>query len=309
MNSRTKLNIALLVVVAGLGALAWFKPGARQEKPASYLADFKPDKVSMLKIDVANQPEVTISREDGRWQLQGPISGPADPFRVKSIITSLHSKSLSQYQAGKLDLTKYGLAKPEVSVSVDGDRFEFGDTESLSHHRYVKHGDTVHLVSDTAYYQLKANPSSLLDKRLLPEGSSPVLIKLPDQTLSRDDKGHWQLAPANKNVSADDIQKLVDHWTDARAISVDRTDPKAGSSAKVTIMLKGRKQPLLFKVIPDQHSLVLARPDLGLSYHLAKSEAGDLLQLTASASSAAGKATPSDGRKAGATSSAGTSGG
>ena len=53
-------------------------------------------------------------------------------------------------------------------------------------------------------------------------------MQLPQATLTLDKHGSWQLAPADKTVSADAIQKLMDAWQQNLAIGVTPIGKAAG---------------------------------------------------------------------------------
>ena len=290
MKSRLWLNLALVVAVAILVALVYFKPGHKPPAPAQVLTRIQAQAVRDIKIAQPNTPTVELVRSGAVWQMIAPDKLPADQFAVKSLLDSLPAVIQSSFPAVPARLARYGLDPARARLWINGMEFDFGDTEPLNNYRYVLSGGQVHLVSGLLFYRVNHGPYWWVSKRLLPDNAKITALQLPNATLSL--KGdHWQLAPANPAVSADAIQTLVDNWQDAQAIGVAkaRTGKPVG---EVAIELAGGKSALRFAILKDPNFFVLARPDLGIEYQLDSSQRDSLLtfKLPSPAPQAASKA-------------------
>ena len=290
MKSRLWLNLALVVVVAILVALVYFKPGHKPPAPAQVLTRIQAQAVRDIKIAQPNTPMVELVRSGAAWQMIAPDKLPADQFLVKSLLDSLPAVIQSSFPAAPARLARYGLHPARARLWINGTEFDFGDTEPLNNYRYVLSGGKVHLVSGLLFYRLDHGPYWWVSKRLLPDNAKITALQLPNATLSLNGD-HWRLAPANPTVSADAIQTLVDNWQDAQAIGVGkaRTGKPVG---EVAVELAGGKSALRFAILKDPNFFVLARPDLGIEYQLDSSQRDALLtfQPQSPAPTAASKA-------------------
>ncbi len=103
---------------------------------------------------------------------------------------------------------------------------------------------------------------------------------MPDIALTRDAQGHWQVQPDKPGLSADAIQTLVDAWRTTTALWVKKY-AQGSAQGSITVQLKEPAQELHFDIMARQPELILARPDLGLQYHLSAESAKALLELPA----------------------------
>lgn len=278
MKTRLWLNLALVVIVAILVALVYFKPGHKTPAPAPVLTRLQAKDVHEIKIAQPDTATVELVRENnGAWRMTTPSKLPADEFLVQSLLDSLPAEIKSSFSAAPAKLAQYGLDPARVRLWINGTEFDFGDTEPLHNYRYVLSGGQVHVVSGMLFYRLAHRPYWWVSKRLLPEHAEITALQLPDATLMlAGDK--WELAPADSAVSADKIQTLVDNWQDAQAMGVEKvqTGKPAG---EVAVELAGGKSALRFAILQDPNFFVLARPDLGIAYQFPSDQRAALLSF------------------------------
>lgn len=277
MNKRNLLNLVLLLVVAGLALLAWLEPG-KEEAPAPVkLTALEAATIERIRIE-RPAGELELARRDGRWQLSTPASAPANSVRTDAILSIAGMESLRSQPVAGLDLAAYGLAEPAVRLFLDDTRIDFGNATPLDQRRYVRVGDTLHLIPDLRYYQLIGGWNTYVDLQLLEEGSQLERLELPQLTLVNDD-GSWRPEPVPEHWSADAASALVYTWQHAQAMEV-REHKEAAEGEEVRLYLRGRDAPLRFVIAAREPDLVLQRPDLGLAWHLVPERAAELLELT-----------------------------
>jgi hypothetical protein len=281
MNKRTLLNFALLVSIGALASLAWFRPGLKAPPVEPALTQMKPSDIHDIRISGRDTGEIKLQRQNGAWQMTAPRTMTADHFLIDTALDNLAAPTISHFKTAAADLGKYGLADPQLRLQLNDTEIDFGNTEPLEGHRYVKVGDTIYLTSGTLFYRLNHGALWWVDKQLLPPHARITALQLPDATLTLKD-GKWQLAPANPDVSADAIQKLVDAWHDARAMTVLAPEP-GRPAGEVAIQLAGQTGPLRFKILDNPDFLLLVRPDLKLEYRFDQDERDSLLKLPATA--------------------------
>jgi hypothetical protein len=278
VNKRNLLNLVLLLVVVGLGLLAWLEPG-REAPPAP---------LKLTALDVAAIDRIRIerpagllemARADNRWQLTAPVTAPANGIRVDAILSVAAIDSLNSQAITGLDLAAYGLAEPAVRLFLNDTRIDFGNTSPLDQRRYVRVGDTVHLIPDLRYYQLIGGWNGYVSLRLLEPDTALDRIELPGLMLENHE-GSWRPEPPPAHWSADAATALAQNWDTAQAMEVREHKGKANGE-EVRLHIRGREQPIRFVVAARDPELVLVRPDLGLAWHLVSGQAQGLLELSA----------------------------
>jgi hypothetical protein len=275
LQSRRRLNLALVAIVAALAALALFRPGHKHADDVTPLvADSRG--FTRIRVMVAGKPEVDLKREGEVWNLQAPLQWRADDVQVQDFLDSLDAPVTDRFPAKGVDLAKYGLDKPLVKMWLDDTEYDLGDQQPVDKQRYVLTGGEIELIDDYIFYRVARDAYGWLDKQLLPEGTHITALQLPHATLTSDAKENWTLAPPDKTLTSADLSRFVQNWQQARATGV--ASIGAGKSeGEVSIQLAGTPAPLRFQILDDPDYLVLARPDLHLEYQLELSLSGSLL--------------------------------
>jgi len=280
MSKRNLLNLGLLLLIAILVLLAVYEPGIEKPKEPPRLLSLKRDAVTHILIERGEQKTVELSRDkQGKWQLVQPLKISASDFRISSLLRITEQKSLGDYPADKERLSRFGLDKPRVTLTLNGNtKVTFGNSTPLDQRRYVQVGNKIHLISDTLYYHLIGRYTTFIRQELLPEGSQISAITLPGQKVQWQDK-KWLVEPKPEKYSPDQVTQLIDAWKFASAVEVKPYDGSTPGDS-VTLQLKGQEKPLHFLLTAHKPDLVLARPDLGIEYHLADNSAAELLKLS-----------------------------
>lgn len=280
MNKRNLLNIGLLALIGLLVLLALYEPGIEKPAEAPTLLQLDKGTIRQIAIQRDGQQNIELVREDdGHWQMTQPIQHAADQFRIDSLLRITSIKSLSHFAAEADKLAAYQLDKPRVTLVLNNEtRIAFGSSTPLDQRRYVMVNGQVHLITDTLYYHLIGSFPTFLRKQLLDEGGSIEALTLPGLSLTWQES-RWQLAPKPESFSADQVSKLIDSWKFASALEIKPYDNQRGE--KITIQLAGKESPLTLLLTARQPDLILARPELGIQYHLDAASAARLLQLPA----------------------------
>ena len=278
MNGRMRLNLALVVAVAILAALGYFRPGIKLPGAKVELIAQKAAEIHDIRIELPGQKPTEMVRADRSWQLTSPLKMPADPNLVRTLLDYLDVESMARFPAAGADLAKYGLDKPKAKLWLDGSEYDFGGLQPVDNLQYVLADGTIHLVNGALFYRIAHDGYSWIDKGLLPAGAHITALQLPRTTLSLDKQGQWQVAPADASVSGDDIQRLIAAWEEDLAISVAPIG-KGQEEGEVSLSLANSAEPMRFAILKDPDFLVLARPDLGLQYEVDSSQRDTLLSL------------------------------
>ncbi len=279
MKSRTLLNLALLVLTGIAALVAVYLPGLTKPVSPTVLTTLQPDQVKEIQILRPGQPDIRLVKQATGWIMTSPYKLPANGMNVRPLLDDiLQSHSQAQLAAGDHDLGKFQLAKPAVRLRLNNTEIAFGDIEPLAQRRYVLVKDTVHLISEAVYDRLIADPITWVSSALLPPGSKPVGLDLPELKLIKQTDGRWNLTPPAPDVSADVINQLIEEWTHAQALQV-KPYEKGAAQGEVQVYLQPSGNPLGFKIIQRTPEFILARPDAGVQYHLTPELAERLLKL------------------------------
>lgn len=274
-GARAWINAALLLVVAGLVAVVYLRPGIEKTTAEVRLTDIDPAEVQTLRIDNA-QGRIELQHSDSGWRLQSPPL-PADAFQVDILLDLLTLRSERQYPRAEVDPADVGLEPPRLVLHFDEAELRLGGTEPLQDLRYAQYGDTVHLVEDRVLNLLGAEATDLASRRLVPEGAELQRLALPDFTLARTDTGGWSVMPDQPDIPADRLQRLVDAWRTTQALWV-RGDAGGQTQGEVELTLADGEQ-IRYGIRRSEADFVLVREKPGLAYHLGTAQAGRLLEL------------------------------
>lgn len=277
LGSRTLLNLGLLTLVALLALLVIYEPG--KEKPAEEprLIELNSDGISSLRIERANQPTIVLERQQGVWRMVEPLPIGVNDYRITSLLRITELSSLSRFAVATESLAQYGLDTPNATLIINGTtRIDFGSSTPLDQRRYLRIGDTIHLITDTYYYHLIGAPTTYASNRVVDSKDALVRLELPGVLLAQQ-QDKWSAVPQPATFSVDQITQLIDHWRHAQALEVAPYDGRKGEMVRLT--LAGSDEPIIFLITERTPELVLARPDLKVQYHLPESSAAELLTL------------------------------
>ncbi len=274
--SRNTLNLLLLAIVTALVLTVVWK---RQQdaEPAVPLVAFGEDDIRHIVVRHPEKPAIELQRDGAHWRITAPFSAPAETVEVAGILNLATLESERQLPAASVDLAELELDPPKYEVQLNDTVLQFGGLEPIEYRRYIRIGDTVHLVPDPPSAALDADPADLVAKQLVPPGRSITQIELPDLTLTKADPG-WTLVPENPDASADQMQALADNWARARAMW--NETPKVFEAREPDIRITLDDGSVISAtIVKRKPQLVLGRPGLGIHQHLSGAQVEQLLSL------------------------------
>jgi len=272
MKPRLLVNLGLLALIAVLATIAILKPGKNEVESTPLLAL---DLQGLNRVTLKNKETLVFEKKEGLWNLTAPFVAPVNQVRVGQLLDITKAVSEANYSVQPDDLAQFGLDTPQAVLGLDDMTLQFGSTDPIKMRRYVRIGETLHLVEDNFFHHLTASASDYVDKRLIPERAKIREIQLPDLKATRDQQGQWTVEPNAKTGT--DLAELTSVWATARAIEVKRWNPVAEGEP---IRIGFTEGPTLeFVIINKSPELVLGRKDLGLQYTLTAETSRELLNL------------------------------
>jgi len=280
MSSRSLLNLALLGLAAVLVLVIVYQPGSTPEPAAQTVTALNSDNISRIRVTRTTREPLEFIRHADKWFLTGESELPASDFQIKSLLAVLQAEAARSYPASSLDLATVGLEPPLATLSLDDTLIKIGAIDALDKLRYLQAGDTVFLVADRYQHLINSNWHGFVDRELLPADSKLSRLQLPDFTLSLQTDNQWLLSPARPSVKMTALQQLTANWKQARAYYVRRHQGETGE-ATITLEFSGNIEPITFHIVTRTPELILARPEIGIQYHLQSDMQKTLLALPA----------------------------
>jgi hypothetical protein len=267
MYKNNILNLVLFVVVISLASMIYFSEETSTELDRLSSIDIK----DIHSITIRHNQKRTdiVKQDDGHWQITQPLNIAANDFRINSVLELLNAPVHARYSVDEVDLAAIGLDSigPDsqaTTLKLDDMNIAFGIVNPATKLRYIRLGDTIYTIEDVYYPLISSNFSTLVSLSLLPGNSRIEKLILLNQTISRNDKGFWQ---SNIDISADDINQIIDHWQNDQAFGV-HSYLEREPSGEVFVYLQDQHEPISYMVTDTDPWLILARPEIGLEYHL-----------------------------------------
>jgi len=272
MSKINILNLVLFVVVIALAFVIYFseEPSTRLDQ----LTSIDTGDISTIRIHHNNNETTVIKNDSQRWDITQPISVAANNFRINSLLKLLNAPIHSRYSADEINLSDTGFSNASTTISFDDQTISFGANNDATSLRYLKLDNTVYTIEDVYYPLLSSNFSTLVSLNLIPNDSRIKKLILKNLTISKNDNGIWQ---SNVEVTADNINKVLDDWRSAQAFGVHEYLQRK-ELGEVFIYLTDHAEPITYIITDTDPWLILARPELGLEYHLDVSAYNKLIE-------------------------------
>lgn len=174
-------TLALVVVLAGLGAYIYFVDSQRTDTPTvegeaarEKFFTVEADKINEIRLTYKGQTAL-LRKDDSGWKMIEPTAVEADPPEVLGLAQAISSiESVREVIQNPDNLAQFGLAEPQVVVEFKAEggatgSFKLGNKNPQQSEIYaVKGGDNrVVLVSSFQESAFTKEPFTLRDKRIL----------------------------------------------------------------------------------------------------------------------------------------------
>ncbi len=294
MNKRWLLNAGLALLVAALALIVVFKPGTHKTPQIPPLTGLSMDEITHIRLLRPGEPEIDFDKAADEWMMTAPRKARANDFRVDELLRLAVARSATHFVAPAAELGRYGLDKPRAELWLNDQEISFGGPHPINPAYYILYKGQVHVVPEHFDNAATARLSDFFSTQLLDSKYKPVEFRLPGLRLTKKPDGSWQVTPSNKELSTDRVNRFVDQWRYAQALSV---APYSGSPVNDHIRIifapaeKGippapgarpadsRHELLDLGILARKPELILYRKDEGLEYHFPAEMANQLLKL------------------------------
>ncbi len=260
MKARILFSLGLLLLVVLVFSVLLFSPKDIEESVIETVSNLDAQATSRIEITRAQQAELVLEKNAAGWMIVSPIVARANPDRVESMLAIVDATSHTRIAADRDRLATFGLDPPQVLLQLDQHEFLFGHTDPIDERRYLYYQQTVHLVDDGLFHQLRQKPEFFVSTRLVPVEETITAMRIRDVQLEK--KGdRWSMQPAQVGL---DSATLVDNWKQARARRI--LPYTAGRQAQSIQFSLGSGRVLRYELVMEEPVFVLGRADLGLQY-------------------------------------------
>jgi hypothetical protein len=263
MYKNNILNLVLFLVVISLASIIYFSEEESTE--LEKVSNSNISGISTIKIKHNQNTTSIIKSANEHWKITEPVAVDANDFRINSILKLLNAPVHNQYSLDEINTSDTGLAEPLTSIQFNNHTIEFGITNPATDLRFIKYYNTVYTIEDVYYPLLSSHFGTLVSLNLLPADSKIEKLVLANQTIAKGEDGLWQ---SNSKISADNINKTLDHWRNDQAFGVHQYMQRGEELGEVFVYIEGQQQALTYVITDTDPWLILARPEIGLEYHL-----------------------------------------
>ncbi len=272
MDKRIWVNVGLLVFIIILSA-SFFISEDNTEQPLPLLSNVKPEEIVHIEVLRKGLNNFIFNKEGDVWYMSAPQKFLANSARIDAMLQLLKTESHGQLKSDDVDLARFDLADPFITLKLGEHIFEFGNTDAIDQRRYVLFDKKIHLTNDFLYQQLTTNATFFTDTKILPVGFDIKVIEFPDNKIEKQDT-QWK-TDSLIDIKPDQLKNIIFNWENVNAISVGMyTQPETESHIIVT---STNDNFIVFVIVSTEPHLVLGRKDLGIQYHLGSDDAGRLL--------------------------------
>jgi len=267
------LLIVLIVIFTWIGIKYPITKDQMIDREA--ITHLKPQNIDHIKIETADN-NIELSRQGQSWHIDRPIQWFANNVAAERLASMAALHPQSKLPRNEIDLSTLGLRIPKAVVTLNNKAIYFGNTNRIGNRRYLMVDPMVYLASDVHYPFISQGVIGLVDERLLPSQLPLQSLAFSGFKLTQDATG-WH--SDNKGTAeADKAAQLIHNWHRSAASRITAYNERSTPLQKITATLQDGSS-IEFYVLSIKPEIVIARPDLQLSYHFPPSQYYDLLAL------------------------------
>ncbi len=163
MSKRTIVNLCLIGLVIFL--TMYINKNPVRVVNVIDISTLTPEEVDTIVIQRQDESQIILEKTDQNWLVSSPLEGKADRDKLSLLLRLLSLKSQHQHKiTEQKQLNRYELLNPKVSLFLNDQQFDFGNTNDFNQLRYVLHDGTVHSVKDITHHLLISDVDTFLSE-------------------------------------------------------------------------------------------------------------------------------------------------
>lgn len=282
MSKHVRINLALLATIVILLLVVTSNTNNSDDTTLTRVSDIDPKTITSIKITRKDKPTLEFIKQPDGWRMQSPLQIRVNLARINAMLRILGSESHNELDPEQVELARFELDDPAITLQLNGYVFQFGNTDGIDQRRYLLFNNTIFMVNDFLYAQLDSTPGFFADTRLVADDKTITAITFPENKFELVD-GNWEMQKM-MDIKPEQLKELAYSWKNAEAISVS-TFQQPEQEFPITITTAD-KQSMTFQIIATSPYLILGRKDLAIQYHMASDDAAKLLLQDAPATTA-----------------------
>jgi Domain of unknown function (DUF4340) len=272
VDKRLWTNISLLALIVLLSAVLLI-PDNEDEQNLPQLSDSDPTSIVKIEVIRKDLENFVFNKQNNVWRMNSPQQFLANNARINAMLRLLKAESHSQLNPADVDLKRFDLADPIITMKLNGHVLQFGNTDAIDQRRYVLFDGMIHLTNDFLYAQLTTNAAFFAHKKLLPDDFEISTIQFPENKIELLGN-QWQMQTL-MDINPAQVKRIVFNWNNAIALSVSKYAVPETESSIIVSSTNG--DTIVFIIVSVEPHLILGRKDSGIQYHLGSDETDKLL--------------------------------
>lgn len=163
-SKRRMTNLFLLILLSGLGYLAYQQVQTENESIATLYDPAIGESVSEVTILLPEQPEIRIESGEPDWHIVAPVESKVDSRYLQQLFTLLSEPVLAEYDAADQDLAAFDLSDKAIRVRFNQVEYALGSLNPVNHRRYVLLEQRILLVNEAVYELLSRGVDGFREK-------------------------------------------------------------------------------------------------------------------------------------------------
>ena len=163
-SKRRMINLFLLVLLCGLGYLAYHQVQTENTSIATLYHPAIGESVTEVTILLPGQPEIRIESGESDWRIVAPVESKADGRYLQQLFTLLSEPVLAEYEAADQDLAAFDLSDNAIRVRFNEVEYALGSLNPVNHRRYVLSDQRILLVNEAVYELLSRGVDGFREK-------------------------------------------------------------------------------------------------------------------------------------------------
>ncbi|MDX1335507.1 MAG: DUF4340 domain-containing protein [Gammaproteobacteria bacterium] len=151
MKKQWLITLLLLVGALNLYLLIQIdQQDSREQEELANLTQLDPEQISSIRI-VRENGQILFNKETDNWVMREPRQGPADAERMTELRAMAVITPLAKYDIAQVDLARYGLSTPQLTVYLNDTQIAFGNVNPANGRRYVLSNNRLFLIADNIF--------------------------------------------------------------------------------------------------------------------------------------------------------------
>lgn len=235
-------SLITATIIFSILVILWLVSSAKNDDENMALSNISEQDISRIELSRNKHSIFVLQKNNGQWQMISPYQHMANTPRINRLFELLSVRSRSHFPATPVLEDKLGFNQSPGQFQFNDTVIIFGATESINHRRYVKVGNTIHLIADLFLHQLMANAPEFIDNRIIPDNSTLL------------------------SVSENPFNYTLEQWKKLRSSQVTHVDALP-EDAKI-ISFKTTTGTIERTIIQNQSSTLLVEPTTLLAWVL-----------------------------------------